>query len=213
VDGQKQQVFEPNEKPVITTKVDGRRLDIENRALETHAFHTINSFQMLESMQAFPAEDFRDTIDSLLVRHRSLPQREGAHDFPPTIAALLYFTAISSPRNLGMMHKSWSSLRTLAGGFASCGSRSTLCLIIPLLHAKDYEEFDMRTLSNIRLPSLICDFPSAASGAVPSTPSTDTVLRDRSISLRKMESRRRSLMDTRSTSTVTLTTVTGTRTL
>src|SRR6202050_4500620 len=40
VDGQKQRVFEPDEKPVITTKVGAvEDWTIENRALETHAFH------------------------------------------------------------------------------------------------------------------------------------------------------------------------------
>jgi FtsP/CotA-like multicopper oxidase with cupredoxin domain len=40
VDGQKQKVFEANEKPVITTKVGAvEDWTIENRALETHAFH------------------------------------------------------------------------------------------------------------------------------------------------------------------------------
>ena len=50
VDGQKQQVFEPNEKPVITTKVGAvEDWTIENRALETHAFHIHQiHFQMLE---------------------------------------------------------------------------------------------------------------------------------------------------------------------
>ena len=39
VDGQKQKVFEPNEKPVITTKLGAvEDWTIENRALETHAF-------------------------------------------------------------------------------------------------------------------------------------------------------------------------------
>src|SRR5208282_5145204 len=40
VDGQTPKVFEPNEKPVITTKVGAvEDWTIENRALETHAFH------------------------------------------------------------------------------------------------------------------------------------------------------------------------------
>ena len=40
VDGQKQKVFDPNEKPVITTNVGAvEDWTIENHALETHAFH------------------------------------------------------------------------------------------------------------------------------------------------------------------------------
>ena len=59
-------VFEPNEKPVITTKVGAvEDWTIENRALETHAFHIHQiHFEVLE-MDGKPvaANDLRDTIE------------------------------------------------------------------------------------------------------------------------------------------------------
>src|SRR5580692_12040452 len=66
VDGQKQKVFEPNEKPAITTQVGAvEDWTVENRALETHAFHIHQiHFKVLE-IDGKPAadQDLRDTIE------------------------------------------------------------------------------------------------------------------------------------------------------
>ena len=65
VDGQKQKVFEPNEKPVITTKVGAiEDWTIENRALETHAFHIHQiHFRVLEiDGRPVGQQDLLDTI-------------------------------------------------------------------------------------------------------------------------------------------------------
>ena len=112
VDGQKQEVFEPNEKPAITTKVGAvEDWTIENRAFETHAFHIHQiHFKVLE-VDGKPAEnqDLRDTIE--------IPFWEGAgHPFhsvklrmdfrDPTIAGTFVFHChILLHEDLGMMHK------------------------------------------------------------------------------------------------------------
>ncbi len=111
VDGQKQKVFEGNEKPVITTKV-GAVEDwvIENRALETHAFHIHQiHFQVLE-IDGKPAanSDLRDTIE--------IPYWEGQGPFhsvkvrmdfrdPTTAGTFLFHCHILLHEDLGMMHK------------------------------------------------------------------------------------------------------------
>jgi FtsP/CotA-like multicopper oxidase with cupredoxin domain len=111
VDGQKQKVFEANEKPVITTKVGAvEDWTIENRALETHAFHIHQiHFQMLE-VNGKPAanNDLRDTIE--------IPYWTGKGPYPsvkvrmdfrdPTIAGtFLFHCHILLHEDLGMMHK------------------------------------------------------------------------------------------------------------
>ena len=112
VDGQKQRVFEPDEKPVITTHV-GAVEDwvIENRALETHAFHMHQiHFLMLEvDGKPYPYPDYRDTIE--------IPYWEGpGHPYhsvkvrmdfrDPTIAGTFVFHChILLHEDLGMMHK------------------------------------------------------------------------------------------------------------
>ena len=66
VDGQKQKVFEPNEKPVITTKVGAiEDWTIENRALETHAFHIHQIHFRVMEIDGKPVanNDLRDTIE------------------------------------------------------------------------------------------------------------------------------------------------------
>jgi FtsP/CotA-like multicopper oxidase with cupredoxin domain len=111
VEGQKQKVFEPNEKPVITTKV-GAVEDwiVENRALETHAFHIHQiHFQVLE-VDGKPVTDgdLRDTIE--------IPYWTGKGPYPsvklrmdfrdPTIAGtFLFHCHILLHEDLGMMHK------------------------------------------------------------------------------------------------------------
>jgi FtsP/CotA-like multicopper oxidase with cupredoxin domain len=111
VDGQKQKVFEPNEKPVITTKVGAvEDWTIENRALETHAFHIHQiHFMMLEvDGKPVPYQDLRDTIE--------IPYWSGKGPYPsvkvrmdfrdPTIAGVFVFHChILLHEDLGMMHK------------------------------------------------------------------------------------------------------------
>ncbi len=111
VDGQKQKVFEPSEKPVIVTKVGAvEDWTIENRALETHAFHMHQiHFQMMEVDGKPVAEkDMRDTID--------IPFWEGKGPFhsvkvrmdfrDPTTAGIFPFHChILLHEDLGMMHK------------------------------------------------------------------------------------------------------------
>lgn len=111
VDGQKQKVFEANEKPAITTRVGAvEDWTIENRALETHAFHIHQiHFQMLEvNGKPVPNEDLRDTIE--------IPYWSGTGPYPsvkvrmdfrdPTIAGTFVFHChILLHEDLGMMHK------------------------------------------------------------------------------------------------------------
>ncbi len=111
VEGQKQKVFEANEKPVITTKVGAvEDWTIENRALETHAFHMHQiHFQVLEvDGKPVTDNDLRDTIE--------IPFWEGKGPFhsvkvrmdfrDPTIAGtFLFHCHILLHEDLGMMHK------------------------------------------------------------------------------------------------------------
>jgi FtsP/CotA-like multicopper oxidase with cupredoxin domain len=111
VDGQKQKVFEPTEKPVITTKVGAvEDWTIENRALETHAFHIHQvHFEVLE-VDGLPAatHDLRDTIE--------IPYWDGKGPFhsvkvrmdfrdPTTAGTFLFHCHILLHEDLGMMHK------------------------------------------------------------------------------------------------------------
>jgi FtsP/CotA-like multicopper oxidase with cupredoxin domain len=111
VDGQKQKVFEPNEKPVITTKVGAvEDWTIENRALETHAFHIHQvHFEVLE-IDGKPAanNDLRDTIEIPYWDgkgpYHSVKVRMDFRD--PTIAGtFLFHCHILLHEDLGMMHK------------------------------------------------------------------------------------------------------------
>jgi FtsP/CotA-like multicopper oxidase with cupredoxin domain len=111
VDGQKQQVFEPNEKPVITTKVGAvEDWTIENHALETHAFHIHQiHFQMLEvDGKPVADNDLRDTIEipywSGSGPYHSVKVRMDFRD--PAIAGTFVFHChILLHEDLGMMHK------------------------------------------------------------------------------------------------------------
>ena len=111
VDGQKQKVFDPNEKPVIVTKV-GAVEDwvVENRALETHAFHIHQIHFRVMEVDGKPVkdQDLRDTIE--------IPFWDGKSAFPsvklrmdfrdPTIAGtFLFHCHILLHEDLGMMHK------------------------------------------------------------------------------------------------------------
>jgi FtsP/CotA-like multicopper oxidase with cupredoxin domain len=112
VDGQQQKVFEADEKPVITTKV-GAVEDwvIENRALETHAFHIHQiHFLVLEvDGQPVPVQDYRDTIEVPFWEgpghpYHSVKVRMDFRD--PTIAGTFVFHChILLHEDLGMMHK------------------------------------------------------------------------------------------------------------
>ena len=111
VDGQKQKVFEANEKPVITTKV-GAVEDwiIENRALETHAFHIHQIHFLMEEVDGKPVPnpDLRDTIEipywSGSGPYHSVKVRMDFRD--PTIAGTFVFHChILLHEDLGMMHK------------------------------------------------------------------------------------------------------------
>jgi FtsP/CotA-like multicopper oxidase with cupredoxin domain len=112
VDGQKQKVFEPNEKPAITTHV-GAVEDwiVENRALETHAFHIHQiHFKMLE-VDGKPVvdQDLRDTIEIPFWEgpghpYHSVKMRMDFRD--PTIAGTFVFHChILLHEDMGMMHK------------------------------------------------------------------------------------------------------------
>ncbi len=112
VDGQKQRVFEPDEKPVITTKVGAvEDWTIENRALETHAFHIHQiHFQVLEvDGQPVAENDLRDTIEIPYWSgpgnpYHSVKVRMDFRD--PTIAGtFLFHCHILLHEDLGMMHK------------------------------------------------------------------------------------------------------------
>jgi FtsP/CotA-like multicopper oxidase with cupredoxin domain len=111
VDGQKPKVFEPDEKPVITTRVGAvEDWTIENRALETHAFHIHQiHFQLLEvNGKPVADKDLRDTIE--------IPYWSGTGPYPsvkvrmdfrdPAIAGtFLFHCHILLHEDLGMMHK------------------------------------------------------------------------------------------------------------
>ena len=112
VDGQKQKVFEPNEKPVITTKV-GAVEDwiVENRALETHAFHIHQIHFLLTEVDGKPVknQDLRDTIEIPFWEgpghpYHSVKMRMDFRD--PTIAGTFVFHChVLLHEDLGMMHK------------------------------------------------------------------------------------------------------------
>jgi FtsP/CotA-like multicopper oxidase with cupredoxin domain len=111
VEGQKPRVFEPDEKPVITTRVGAvEDWTIENRALETHAFHIHQiHFQLLEvNGKPVADHDLRDTIE--------IPYWSGTGPYPsvkvrmdfrdPAIAGtFLFHCHILLHEDLGMMHK------------------------------------------------------------------------------------------------------------
>jgi FtsP/CotA-like multicopper oxidase with cupredoxin domain len=111
VDGQKQKVFDPNEKPMITTHVGAvEDWTIENRALETHAFHIHQlHFMMLEvNGQPVANQDLRDTIEIPYWSGKgSYPSVKVRMDFrDPTIAGTFVFHChILLHEDLGMMHK------------------------------------------------------------------------------------------------------------
>jgi FtsP/CotA-like multicopper oxidase with cupredoxin domain len=111
VDGQKEKVFEPNEKPVITTKVGAiEDWTIENRALETHAFHMHQIHFMLLEVDGKPVanQDLRDTIQvpywSGSGPYHSVKVRMDFSD-PTTAGIFVFHCHILLHEDLGMMHK------------------------------------------------------------------------------------------------------------
>ncbi len=111
VDGQKQKVFEADEKPVITTKVGAvEDWTIENRALETHAFHIHQiHFKVLE-IDGKPVGQ-PELLDTIAIPYwsgsgpyHSVKVRMDFRD--PTIAGtFLFHCHILLHEDLGMMHK------------------------------------------------------------------------------------------------------------
>jgi len=111
VDGQKPKVFQPDEKPVITTRVGAvEDWTIENHALETLAVHIHQiHFQLLEvNGKPVTDNDLRDTIE--------IPYWSGTGPYPsvkvrmdfrdPAIAGtFLFHCHILLHEDLGMMHK------------------------------------------------------------------------------------------------------------
>jgi len=111
VDGQKQKIFEPNEKPAITTHV-GAVEDwiIENHALETHDFHIHQIHFLLLEVDGKPVPpEMRDTYEVPFWEGPGHPYHsiKGRFDFrDPTIAGTFVFHChILLHEDLGMMHK------------------------------------------------------------------------------------------------------------
>jgi FtsP/CotA-like multicopper oxidase with cupredoxin domain len=112
VDGQEPKVFEGNEKPAITTHV-GAVEDwiVENRALETHAFHMHQIHFLVTEVDGKPVknQDLRDTIEIPFWEgpghpYHSVKMRMDFRD--PTIAGTFVFHChILLHEDLGMMHK------------------------------------------------------------------------------------------------------------
>jgi FtsP/CotA-like multicopper oxidase with cupredoxin domain len=112
VKGQKQKVFEADEKPVITTHV-GAVEDwiVENHALETHAFHMHQIHFLVTEVDGKPVkdQDLRDTIEVPFWEgpghpYHSVKMRMDFRD--PTIAGTFVFHChILLHEDLGMMHK------------------------------------------------------------------------------------------------------------
>jgi FtsP/CotA-like multicopper oxidase with cupredoxin domain len=112
VDGQKQKVFEGNEKPAIVTKVGAvEDWTIENRALETHAFHIHQiHFKLLEvDGKPAPSQDLLDTIEIPYWEgnghpYHSVKVRMDFRD-PTTAGTFVFHCHILLHEDLGMMHK------------------------------------------------------------------------------------------------------------
>jgi len=112
VKGQKQQIFDPEEKPVIVTKV-GAVEDwvVENHALETHAFHIHQIHFLLMEVDGKPVtnQDLRDTIEIPFWEgpghpYHSVKMRMDFRD-PETAGTSLIHCHILLHEDLGMMHK------------------------------------------------------------------------------------------------------------
>lgn len=111
LEGQQQKVFDPNEKPVIKTKVGAvEDWTIENRALETHAFHIHQiHFKLLEvDGKKVPNTDMLDTMEvpywSGTGPYHSIKVRMDFRD-PNVAGTSLFHCHILLHEDLGMMHK------------------------------------------------------------------------------------------------------------
>jgi FtsP/CotA-like multicopper oxidase with cupredoxin domain len=112
VDGQKQKVFDINEAPVIVTKVGAiEDWTIENRALETHAFHMHQIHFKLMEVDGQPAtnQDLRDTVEIPFWEgnghpYHSVKVRMDFRD-PNTAGTFVFHCHILLHEDLGMMHK------------------------------------------------------------------------------------------------------------
>jgi FtsP/CotA-like multicopper oxidase with cupredoxin domain len=112
VEGQKQKLFEPDEKPVMKTKVGAvEDWTIENRSLETHAFHMHQIHFKVIEVDGKPAghSDMRDTIEIPYWEGKGSPYHSVKlrMDFrDPNIAGtFLFHCHILLHEDLGMMHK------------------------------------------------------------------------------------------------------------
>ena len=111
VDGQKQKIFDVNEKPAITAHVgDVEDWTIENHALETHDFHIHQIHFLLLEVDGQPVtnQDLRDTIEVPFWSGKGpYPSVKVRMDFrDPTIAGTFVFHChILLHEDLGMMHK------------------------------------------------------------------------------------------------------------
>jgi len=111
VEGQPQRVFDPNEKPVIVTKVGAvEDWTIENRALETHAFHIHQIHFKLLEVDGKPAPN-QDMLDTVTIPYwdgkgpyHSVKVRMDFRD-PTTAGTFVFHCHILLHEDLGMMHK------------------------------------------------------------------------------------------------------------
>jgi FtsP/CotA-like multicopper oxidase with cupredoxin domain len=111
VQGQQQKVFDPNEKPVIKTKVGAvEDWTIENRALETHDFHIHQiHFKLLEiDGKRVPNTDMLDSMEIPYWTgsgpYHSIKVRMDFRD-PAIAGTFLFHCHILLHEDLGMMHK------------------------------------------------------------------------------------------------------------
>jgi FtsP/CotA-like multicopper oxidase with cupredoxin domain len=111
LDGERPKIFEPDEKPVITTKVGAvEDWTIENHALESHAFHIHQiHFLVLEiDGKPVPYQELRDTMEIPFYSgsgpYHSIKVRMDFRD-PEIAGTFVYHCHILDHEDQGMMHK------------------------------------------------------------------------------------------------------------